>query len=60
MSGFFLKLKQRLCCHRWRVSRFQPLIPGTSYTCVKCGMHEQFYHRPPAGKIATATEGSAE
>ena len=52
MRGFFLKLRQRLCRHQWRVSRFQPLIPGTSYTCVKCGMHEQFYHKPK-------TEGGA-
>jgi hypothetical protein len=57
MREFLRNLRQRLCTHKWRVSKFQPLIPGTSYTCVKCGLHEQFYPRPEASSLAS-TEGA--
>lgn len=52
MRRFILSLRRRLCAHRWRTSKFQPLIPGTSYTCVNCGVQKQFYPRPEASSLA--------
>lgn len=30
-------VRELLCDHRWVMCRLQPLVPGTSYECVKCG-----------------------
>jgi hypothetical protein len=39
--NLLIKIRQRLCRHQWKLSRFQALVPGRSVTCVKCGKHEQ-------------------
>lgn len=33
----FRKLRQFFCRHHWRPTKFQALVPGTSYECTKCG-----------------------
>lgn len=38
------KLHQLLCRHKWRVTRFQALVPGVSCECIKCGKIEQRYY----------------
>lgn len=52
--SLFTKIRQRLCRHEWRVSRFQALVPGTSCECVKCGTVEQRYS---GGAITAKAEG---
>ncbi len=47
MGKLFVRIRQRLCRHEWRVTRFQALVPGTSYECTKCGKQERFYFRRP-------------
>lgn len=31
------KIRQMLCRHEWRMSRFQALVPGIDWECPKCG-----------------------
>ncbi len=31
------KLRQMICRHEWRMSKFQALVPGIDQICTKCG-----------------------
>lgn len=33
----FIVVKQYLCRHDWRPTKFQALVGGRSYRCSKCG-----------------------
>lgn len=37
--NFISKIRQFFCRHEWRPTKFQALVPVTSYECVKCGKH---------------------
>ena len=37
MNAIVLAIRNWLCRHNYRPSKFQPLVPGTSYECSKCG-----------------------
>lgn len=50
MSKIVTTIRQWLCRREWRVTRFQALVPGTSYRCAKCGKQERFYSCPSGGK----------
>lgn len=39
--SLLIAIRQSLCRHQWKLSRFQALVPGRSVQCVKCGKHEQ-------------------
>jgi hypothetical protein len=44
--NIFARIRHWLCDHEWRPTRFQALVPGASYECVKCGKIERFYQSP--------------
>lgn len=39
--AFLLMIRQAICRHEWGVTKFQALVPGTSYRCGKCSKIEQ-------------------
>ena len=49
MSEIVATIHQWFCRHDWKATRFQALVPGTSYCCTKCGKRERFYSRPSGG-----------
>lgn len=37
------KLRQMLCRHDWKTTKFQALVPGVGQQCTKCGAQRQIY-----------------
>lgn len=43
------KIRRFFCHHEWRPTKFQALVPSTSFECVKCGKLEyRDWSRTPA------------
>jgi hypothetical protein len=40
----FKRLRQFLCSHEWKATRFQALVPGLGQQCTKCGKQRQVYY----------------
>lgn len=63
--GIVDKIRQLLCRHEYRPTKYQALVPGTSYECVKCKKFTYDHFPSPKSKPtqlpqeATVSEGEA-
>lgn len=43
MIKIIRRLRQHFCCHAYKPTRFQALVPGMDFECAWCGKHIHLY-----------------